>query len=189
MNNLPIFFNYKEENADSGYETIQDMFLSWTLRCSEESKENSEYPNLNEYSKRILLNLIFDEKIPENILIKSVKTKRQWKLIDLLVEVKIQIEGEIKEYILNIENKWYTSVRSGQLEKSQEAIINKYSNEKYNLINLIIMPDSEKLDNNIKSISEKLNYKIKIIEEIKEETNMLNQTGNYLFDEYWFKFY
>lgn len=189
MNNLPKFFNYKEEDADSGYETIQDIFLSWTLRCAEESKENSEYPNLNEYSKRVLLNLIFDDKVLENILIKSVKTKRQWKLIDLLVEVKIEIDGKTKEYVLNIENKWYTSVRIGQLEKSKEAVIKKYSNEKYNLINLIIMPDSEKLDNNLKNVSEKLNYKIKVIEEIKEITNMVKQTGNYLFDEYWFNFY
>jgi hypothetical protein len=84
MTNLPKFFNYKEEDADSGYETIQDIFLSWTLRCAEESKENPKYLNLNEYSKGILLNLIFDDKVPENILIKSVKTKRQWKLIDLI---------------------------------------------------------------------------------------------------------
>ena len=51
------------------------------------------------------------------------------------------------------------------------------------------MPDFEKLDKNLKSISEKLNYKVKVIEEIKEKTNMTKQTGNYLFDEYWFKFY
>ena len=189
MNHLPNFFNYKEEGADSGYETIQDIFLSWTLRCSEENKENSEYPNLNEYSRRILLNLIFDDRVPENILIKSVKTKRQWKLIDLLVEVKTEIDGKTKEYILNIENKWYTSVRSGQLEKSKEAITKKYSDENYNLINLIIMPDFEKLDNNLKNISKRLNYKIKVIEEIKEKTDMVKVTGNYLFDEYWFKYY
>ncbi len=189
MNNLPEFFNYKEENADSGYETIQDIFLSWTLRCAAENNETSEFYNLNEYSKRILLNLIFDDKVPKDIVIKSVKTKRQWKLIDLLVEITIDLDGKTKEYVLNIENKWYTSVRSGQLEKSKEAVIEKYSNEKYNLINLIIMPDFEKLDNNLKSISKNLNYKIKVIEEIKEETNMTKKTGNYLFDEYWFKFY
>jgi len=77
MTNLPIFFNYKEENADSGYETIQDLFLSWTLRCAEENNENSEYHNLNEYSKRVLLNLIFGDEVPKSILIKSVKTKRR----------------------------------------------------------------------------------------------------------------
>lgn len=186
MTDLPIFFNYKDEGADSGYETIQDIFLSWTLRCAQENRENTI---LNQYSKKILLNLIFDDKAPENTIIKSVKTKRQWKLIDLLAEVKIDINGTTKEYILNIENKWYTSVRSGQLEKSKEAIVEKYSNKKYNIINLIIMPDFEKLDNDLKNISKKLNYKLKVIEEIKEKISMTKKTGNYLFDEYWFKFY
>lgn len=189
MNNLPIFFNYKEENTDNGYETIQDLFLSWTLRCAVENKGDFEFPNLVEYSKRILLNLIFDNIIPKNVSIKSVKTKRQWKLIDLLVEVKIDLDGKTKDYVLNIENKWYTSIRNGQLEKSKEAIIKKYSTKKYNLINLIILPDFEKLDNNLINIADKLNYKIKIIQEIKEKADMNKKTNNYLFDEYWFKFF
>jgi len=189
MSNLPVFFNYKNENADSGYETIQDMFLSWTLRCATKSNENSEFRNLNKYSKRVLLDLIFDNEIPENIIVESVKTKRQWNLIDLLVEVKLEIKGEMKEYVLNIENKWYTSVRPEQLEKSIKAVNEKYIDNNFNIINLIIMPDYQKYNDNLKALAKKMNYKVKIIEEIKENAKMKEKTGNYLFDEYWFRFY
>lgn len=34
---LPLFYNYKEEGTDNGYETVQDFILSWTLRCAVES--------------------------------------------------------------------------------------------------------------------------------------------------------
>ena len=44
MNVLPKFFNYDEEGrTDNGYETIQDFFLSWTLRCSNLKYQKDNY--------------------------------------------------------------------------------------------------------------------------------------------------
>lgn len=50
MKHLPSFFNYKEENADHGYETMQDFFLSWTIRCANEiyKNENPFFMNMRE---------------------------------------------------------------------------------------------------------------------------------------------
>jgi hypothetical protein len=65
MNYLPIFFNYKEEKADHGYETMQDFFLNWTIRCSNESHKNSN-PTLYEYARRIVFGLIYGENEIDN---------------------------------------------------------------------------------------------------------------------------
>lgn len=57
-NKLPLFFNYNEEKTDNGYESIQDFFISWTLRCAAEEYK-AENPLLNLYSTRIVYALIF----------------------------------------------------------------------------------------------------------------------------------
>ena len=38
---LPTFFNYSEEKTDNGYETMQDFFLSWIFRCSDEKRRRN----------------------------------------------------------------------------------------------------------------------------------------------------
>ena len=60
---LPIFFNYDEEGrVDSGYENLQDFFLSWTLRCSNDTYKNVNH-KLNNYARKIVFALIYGENI------------------------------------------------------------------------------------------------------------------------------
>ncbi len=188
---LPPYYNYKEEGTDNGYETMQDFILSWTLRCSVDNL-SSINSKLQQYSKGVLLSLIsrkvdgfndFDE-----VIVKSVKTKRQWNYIDLLAEVVLEIEGIDQNYILNIENKWYSSIISGQLEKSRISVNNNYSKDNYNIINAIIFCDYEKLNDEVREKCEKEGYEIFVIEDLKENAEMIELTENYLFDEYWFRF-
>src|ERR1044072_115011 len=108
MNPLPIFFNYEEEgNTDSGYETIQDFFLSWTLRCSSDDyKDNSE---INFYSRKVLYSLLFgrnrkltltvDFRRFESFKVVEIKTKRQFRGIDLLAEIKVLVDNKVENYI------------------------------------------------------------------------------------------
>ncbi|PKQ46081.1 PD-(D/E)XK nuclease family protein [Confluentibacter flavum] len=196
---LPPFYNYKEEGTDSGYESIQDFILSWTLRCSVEnySKVNN---TLQSYSKGVLLALIFGDNDSDwnyqlaasnsEIIVKSVKTKRQWNLIDLLAEINLEINGENKSYILSIENKWYSSIREGQLEKSIKFIRDEYSYFNNKIINLIVFSDYEKLNLYTKEFCKKAGYKVVVIEDLYELAKMRKDklTNNYLFDEYWFRF-
>jgi hypothetical protein len=196
---LPPFYNYEEEKTDSGYETMQDFMLSWTLRCSIE-KYSGVNEKLQEYSKRILIALIFGSndanwnyicyRYEQVINIISVKTKRQWNLIDLLVEVEVEIDGQKLLYILNIENKWYSSIREGQLEKSKKHIEKHYANSNYQVINLIIFCDYVKLKKETLIFCKEAEYKIVVIEDLFELAQMNNKclTNNYLFDEYWFRF-
>jgi hypothetical protein len=196
---LPKFFNYNEEETDNGYETIQDFYLSWTIRCAMEEYKSVNY-ELNKYAKHIVFALVFgvnnkqidyEIKNYEEIKIINVKTIRQLGYIDLLAKITIEKESEVKTYILNIENKWYSNIREKQLGNSK-INAKKYSdklNTNVEIINLVIYRDYEIVKYE-KTKQECINndYKCLTIEDLKIYANIKNGkiTNNALFDEYWF---
>ena len=186
---LPSFFKSKDENKlDLGYENLQDFFLSWTLRCAEENY-NSVNPILQDYAKKILFKLIFDNP-NANYFAKEVKAWRQVNQIDLLLEVYLLDNNNISHnYVLNIENKWYTNISDTQLIKYSEYIKSEYSNSDFIVKNIVIFCDSEKLKDG-SNIQKAMisNYSITTVEDLKDVIGKL-KTENHLFDEYWFKFY
>ena len=186
---LPSFFKSKDENKlDLGYENLQDFFLSWTLRCAEENY-NSVNPILQDYAKKILFKLIFDNP-NANYFVKEVKAWRQVNQIDLLLEVYLLDNNNISHnYVLNIENKWYTNISDTQLIKYSEYIKSEYSNSDFIVKNIVIFCDSEKLKDGLNIQKAMIsNYSITTVEDLKDVIGKL-KTENHLFDEYWFKFY
>lgn len=186
---LPSFFKSKDENKlDLGYENLQDFFLSWTLRCAEENY-NSVNPILQDYAKKILFKLIFDNP-NANYFVKEVKAWRQVNQIDLLLEVYLlDNNNKSHNYVLNIENKWYTNISDTQLIKYSEYIKSEYSNSDFIVKNIVIFCDSEKLKNGLNIQKAMIsNYSITTVEDLKDVIGKL-KTENHLFDEYWFKFY
>lgn len=195
---LPLFFNYKEDTVDLGYENLQDFFLSWTLRCADEKYKNTN-PKLHEYARHAVFSLIhgkneddmyrLDAKISDDFRVKSIKTMRQVRRIDLIAEIKVEENSELTKYVFNIENKWYTPISNGQLESAKKAIREKYD-EQYKIIDFVIYCDEEiigKDPNERKKCSDN-KYKYLTICDIKDYSNMKEPTGNALFDEYWFNF-
>ncbi len=195
-NNLPLFFNYKEEKTDNGYESIQDFFISWTIRCAAEECK-SENPLLNLYSKRIVYALIFGntDKSGLNIgrreindfeVIKVV-TKRQVALIDLVAEIEYKIDGNLKKCILSIENKWYSGIRQYQLEKSFEFIRQIYNDE---IIDIVLFCDYEKISDEVILHCFSNKYKYLTVSDLKDYSQITFETAtkNDLFDEYWLNF-
>ena len=201
MNKLPIFFNYDEEGpTDSGYETIQDFFLSWTLRCSKDGYKTDNFL-INYYSKKILYALLYGKNTEstlavdfssfESFKVLEIKTKRQFKRIDLLAQIKVQIEDKIENYILNIENKWYSSIRENQLNDYIHIIQQNFDFTDNKLVNIVIFCDEEILKKDLSQIEKCLHhqYKFTNIAELAELAQIWDsETGNYLFDEYWFRF-
>lgn len=196
METLPIFNNYKAENSDSGYEALQDFFLSWTLRCSPDDYKTAD-ATVQEYARRIVYALIHGknqvdtyalfEQIPDNFLVKQVETKRQLSRIDLLAEVTTCENGFEKQYVLNIENKWYSNLNPDQLKKYDAHVRENYTGfEQINL--LITCDDCRKNMKDEKTICKEFNYKYVSIDRLKELTAMFEEgeTGNALFDAYWF---
>lgn len=182
--NLPLFFNYKNENTDNGYETIQDFYLSWVLRCSDE-KYNTEANIVHEISKKITCKLLNISE-PKSVKIISVKTWRQWSYIDLLAEIIISIDGVEEKFALNIENKWYTSIRDNQLEKNVTLFDAYYNKEEWSKLNYLIFCDYEKIDSITEENAKRNNYSILTICDLQEEIGKIESTGNSLFDAFWF---
>ncbi len=57
---LPSFFrDFDEENTkvDSGYETLMDFFLGWTIRCAEK-KYQAANPTVNFFARKLVHALI-----------------------------------------------------------------------------------------------------------------------------------
>ena len=186
-NTLPQFFNYDENKVDAGYEALHDFFLSWTLRCAVDDYATFEN-KVQHYSKRILLHLLFENEFTLCKII-SVKTKKQLGYIDLLVEVTLQTEtDELKEYVLNIENKWYSNVLDSQLKKYSQVLSDIYSNSKAEIVSVVLFPDHLKLEEN-REICEKYDYRMETFEVLKMLFENESYTENDLFDEFWFKFY
>lgn len=186
---LPSFFKSKDENKlDLGYENLQDFFLSWTLRCAEENYK-SVNQILHDYAKKILFKLIFDNP-NANYFVKEVKAWRQVNQIDLLLEVYLLDNNNIPQnYVLNIENKWYTNISDTQLVKYSEYIESEYKDRDFEVKNIVIFCDSEKLKDGSNLQKAMIsNYSVTTVEDLKEVIGEV-KTDNYLFDEYWFKFY
>jgi len=186
---LPSFFKSKDENKlDLGYENLQDFFLSWTLRCAEENYK-SVNQILHDYAKKILFKLIFDNP-NANYFVKEVKAWRQVNQIDLLLEVYLLDSNNIPQnYVLNIENKWYTNISDTQLVKYSEYIESEYKERDFVVKNIVIFCDSEKLKDGSNLQKAMIsNYSVTTVEDLKEVIGEV-KTDNYLFDEYWFKFY
>jgi hypothetical protein len=186
---LPSFFKSKDENKlDLGYENLQDFFLSWTLRCAEENYK-SVNQILHDYAKKILFKLIFDNP-NANYFVKEVKAWRQVNQIDLLLEVYLLDNNNIPQnYVLNIENKWYTNISDTQLVKYSEYIESEYKDRDFVVKNIVIFCDSEKLKDGSNLQKAMIsNYSVTTVEDLKEVIGEV-KTDNYLFDEYWFKFY
>ena len=217
-NLLPPFL--ARDDKDAGKEALQDFFLAWTLRCAAYENRLADYM-VYEYARRIVYVLIHGEhhdedegdkldryKVngsfeftapPADFMITSVKTYRQEKNIDLHAEVVVENDGT---YILNVENKFYSSLRTNQLENAITSLRTKYKEiEDVKFINLVIYCDEEKIFNRSKKLQvtalrkrcREAGYKfpdiytIALFAGMREKENIL--TGNTLFDEYWFRGY
>ena len=193
-NNLPKFFNYQGEGGtENGYETIQDFFLSWTLRCAPDFYKQID-PNIQRISKAILFFLVYGNKIKntDDFEISEVTTRRQEKRIDLLVFATVKNDGVEKKYVLNIENKRYTKTTESQLKAAKTFVENQYAPKGYEIRNLVIFCDDTHIgkDSNEREKCTQLGYFCTHIGELKEVSGIDDSpktlTGNYLFDEYWF---
>ena len=201
MIQLPFFFNYFEEGCcDVGYESIQDFFLSWTLRCSIDDLE-SVHNLLNYYSKKLLYSLLYGHNVGQDLQVDfdrfdefkvlEIKTKRQFQGIDLLAFVQVQLGDNKENYILNIENKWYTTVREDQPSKYVNVVTDNFDLINNKLVNIVIFRDEAISSKHPSQIEVCLNnnYKFTNIEELASLAQMyeLGPTGNHLFDEYWYR--
>lgn len=196
---LPPFFNFAEDNTDNGYETLQDFFLSWTIRCSQKEYESVSKKVYN-YAREIAYMLIhgyneengiykYKLEVPDSFSVVKVRTRRQYKRIDLIAELDILENDQPSKLILNIENKWYTQTSEKQLQSAIQAIGSLDKHEDTKCINLVVYCDNEnlRLKPSQKNLCIANNYKFLTIEDLRNTINSkeIVKTDNHLFDEYW----
>jgi len=185
--NMPLFFEDKSSNLD--HELLLDYFLGWTLRCSNEKVEDYK---VKEAAKRILSFLIYDKL--ENFEVISVETWKQWNKIDLSAEVILTKSNTTEKYAILFENKMYTHVHSNQLNRYKEIFEKFYSNPKnnktdYKRIYVFLTCFYNECDYEVDFIEcKKHNYKPYSFGWLKTKTK-IEATGNYLFDEFWFRYW
>ena len=183
-------------------EVLLDYYLSYTLRCAQES--SFVPPKVKDYSKNLIIKLLLlnnesEIKNGKNITITNVKTWKQWRNIDVCAEVTLEVtlivdEKEIKKeikYAICFENKVYTHIHSDQLKKYQEVFENFYQTkpDKYRRLYFFLTYYSETQE---KEEQECKKYKFEYlkVENLKYwfvNTGYPTASGSEIFDEFWFK--
>jgi hypothetical protein len=201
--NKPEFFYYpKEHITDYGFETIQDFMLSWTFRWADKKYADVD-PEIHDYSKKIIFGLIFgnqptnfdkninlelSESLSNDFEVQRVAVHRQWKQIDLIVEIEFFMNNELFNYLLNIENKWYTDISYGQLERAKKRVTEEYS-PNWIIKNFVIYCDNCKITENLREQCKKDNFILISIDDLKRiaemDTDKATLTSADLFNEYW----
>lgn len=184
---IPLFFKDNSENLD--HEIMLDYFLGWTLRCSAITNPDIK---LRSESHKILSFLLFQKH--EEFNVTSVLTWKQWNKIDLCAEVILERGGNTEKYAILFENKMYTHIHSNQLTRYQTIYENFYKDEnnkksdyqrKYILLTCLYKEEDYLQD---KVESEKANFDFHSFGWIKSNAS-ISETGNYLFDEFWFSYW
>ena len=197
ISGLPPFFS-KEEGTEAGHETVQDFYLSWILRCAD-VKYKEQNP-IYEYARKTVFLLIhgvnndngfvFNKEIGTDDHVTNVKTRRQWKNIDLIAEIDTIENSEPKKYVLNIEDKWYAPISVNQLINYDKIVKDFYSNKGFDIRNLVVFCDEDGGYDDSVQIQRCIdnNYQWLCIGDIQVETKMrgADKTGNLMFDEFWF---
>ena len=191
---MPHFFYDVIDNLHENHETeiMIDFFMSWTLRCA----AGYDDPNkkVEEYSRKILFKLLEKEIAgfqKENIIVKNVKTWKQWSKIDVLVEVKLEHNNKSYMYVIVLEDKLYTNVHSDQLERYKKTVEEEYEHqEKFKGFSLVLVyiTNHDSVPNEDKLACDKAGYTAYTIQRLREEIGEVEETGNYLFDEFWFRY-
>jgi len=190
---LPSF--YEDPTTDNGKETMLDYNLNWLLNCA-----NPKYAQANvkihTYARNFVLALIYGKPSKDgynlnleaynDYQVKSVNTWRQWNQIDLIAEIEIQSSNALHRFVVVIENKMYTTMSNGQLEKYKTIVNDFYKDKDYEPVFLFIKAE-EVNDDEIEKCVE-CQYKWMTFYDIID-CSQIEETGNYLFDEFWIRYW
>ena len=188
MESKTSFFMLDSSSSDKK-EIVVDYFLSWTLRCaSNEGLEHYNNERLVCYCRRILSVLLFDDPSTiEEYQVKSVKTWKQWKQIDLCAEIILENKsGEEEKYALLMEDKVYARLHGNQLERYKDIFEKEYQDTGFKQ-RYIYFTCNDNFGDDEASCDENgfRAYTMDNVFDKVSEYEELEPTGNALFDEFW----
>ena len=187
--NIPFFF--KDNSESKEHELLLDYFLAWTLRCAQESNEMDK---LRIASKNII-SFLLSENL-DKYKIETVYTWRQRNQIDLCAEIVLKDENNVPRKIaILFENKMYTHLREGQLNKYKNIFKEFYELKENGKTDyelkyyfLTCHYEEEQLKSDFEE-AQKYDYKPLRFDHLKSGSNLIEKTGNFMFDEFWFNYF
>jgi len=184
---FPSFMN--DDSESDKYEVLVDFWLSWTLRCAGIKKITENNKKVHEYSKKILSYCItkkLDVQFLDNKKINKIKC---WKYNsteggqkDLWFELNI----DNINYALIFENKVYSELGEGQLEKYKLSVDKYYKNKDFRIIYIFFRAHDEYIKEDLKHCK-KNNFVPILYSDLQDAIGTEELTNNYLFDEFWFR--
>ena len=126
------YLMYDDSEKDGKAETMMDYIMSWCFRCASYEYVKLKQPILYRYCKYMLCVLLGKTDQMDSITFDKVKVWKQWKYVDLWVEVELSIIGKDnkettqEKHAILIENKYYTLVHDDQLKRYKETFDTYY---------------------------------------------------------------
>ncbi len=91
-------------------------FVAWTLKCATKEGEETYGKVLSNYSKKILLYLLFGKDyLKEDYSVKEVNVRREWQKLDIVAEITLEKNVKKIKYALFIEMKHHKHTSKEQL--------------------------------------------------------------------------
>ena len=185
---MPHFF-YDDGMDSHEAEIMLDYFLSWTIRCASDYEDENKL--VQKYSKKVLFKILEHNLYnisSEDIEVIRVDTWKQWGNIDLLAEIELKINEATQKYVIVFENKLYTNVHDNQLIKYKETVCEEYKDKpEYEKVYVFLTCFEEVPEKDIKACK-KAGYLYYAFQELRDSFDG-DETGNYLFDEFWFRYF
>lgn len=196
MKRLPDFFRDSSDKDGKG-EALFDYWLGWTLRCAP-IEYHKIHPKVNEYARNILIYLMFGKNDSneeyhcdidkyKDIQIDSIEVWKQDFQIDLWCHI---ILSDGSKHALIIENKYYTKLKVGQLERYRKSVEQYYYSrpEFHGNVKHLFITCLEEIYEVDKKLCQSFGFSYLPAGNLKAIIGK-EPTGNDLFDEFWFNWF
>ena len=185
-------FIIDQSEGNHGIEAILDFELSWVLRMVVDKECRENKPRLYHQCRHILFTLMKMSDSPE-VIIEDVKVWKQWKHIDLVADVYIEINGKKELHVILVENKAYTVMRENQRDVYPHYIKDVYDksdqyegyrNYKLHQVLITCFNTKDEYYKQQKKFINGTDWTIKSLEELPD-WSVEEQTESDLFNEFW----
>lgn len=192
---MPSLFMNDDSEGDYGKEAMLDYQLSYLLRLADKNVRGTG----DEISRRTLMKLLekevhldqwgdVDYELINNV---TVKVWKQWKHIDLIVEVEGDFADGKEKHVIVIEDKAYTGIHDDQLNRYTQDVEEWYKNKDFKIHYWVITFFDNDTDG-FKAIANQCkdanrDWKCLSFGEVVDLTDKELQKGTYneILDEFW----
>jgi hypothetical protein len=190
--------------GDGKAEIVMDYVMSWSLRHAVTNETNEKTPRLLQYC-RYMLHKLLQLKAPlEQIVFEKVEVWKEWKNMDLCVEVTFTNNGQREFYALLIENKYYSPLHLKKdtkgIWRNQVDVYKEIFEKHYNFLKkeerkYALVSCFESNDDKIRLYDEALKFGFKVFGfyDIINESYWDEANGKYedsesdIFNEFWLR--